>query len=172
MATYTLIDSEILASSAASVTFSAIPATFTDLVVRASTRPATGGGSFDTLSMRFNGSSAADYSVTYLITNDNVVESGRSSSASRTFIRFGEGNGTTANTFGSLEIYIPSYTASQNKPFSSVAVSENNATARYMGINAGLFRDNTAISSILIYSENGLDFASTSSFYLYGISNA
>ena len=36
--TYTLISSNVLASSAASVTFSAIPSTYTDLVVRASIR--------------------------------------------------------------------------------------------------------------------------------------
>jgi hypothetical protein len=170
--TYTLIKGETLVSSAASYTFTAIPSTFTDLVVRMSTRPATGAGSFDTLAMRFNGSSATNYSVTYLIANDNTADSARSSSANRTFVRFGAGNGATANTFGSLEIYIPSYTASQSKPFGSVGVAENNATPAYIGANAGLFRDNTAISSILIYSENALNFAIGSSFYLYGIKNS
>jgi hypothetical protein len=34
MATYTLIESQVLGSSAASVTFSAIPATYTDLVLK------------------------------------------------------------------------------------------------------------------------------------------
>jgi len=41
MATYTLISSNVLTSSAASVTFSSIPATYTDLVVRLSARATT-----------------------------------------------------------------------------------------------------------------------------------
>jgi hypothetical protein len=36
--TYTLIESQVLGSSAASVTFSAIPATYTDLVLKFSSR--------------------------------------------------------------------------------------------------------------------------------------
>ena len=36
--TYTLISSNVLASSAATVTFSSIPATYTDLVLRVSAR--------------------------------------------------------------------------------------------------------------------------------------
>ena len=42
--TYTLISSNVLSSSAASVTFSAIPATYTDLVVKTSVRETNNSG--------------------------------------------------------------------------------------------------------------------------------
>jgi hypothetical protein len=170
--TYTLISSNVLASSAASVTFSAIPSTYTDLVLRASTRVSTGAGLFDTIAMRLNGDTATNYSDTYLRGDGSSASSGRDTSFTRTFVRMGEGNGTTANTFGSVEIYIPSYTASQNKPISSVSMAENNATDSHMAINANLWRNTAAITTILLYSENALSFASGSSFYLYGIKNS
>jgi hypothetical protein len=172
MATYTLISSNVLASSAASVTFSAIPATFTDLVLRCSTRMTT--GTFGEFSVRFNSDSSALYSVTYLYTGGGTPSSyNQSSITDLNGILNTEGTSQTANTFSNNELYIPNYTASQSKPVSASNVAENNASAAYIQVNAGLYRSNTAISSITILDNiNGRDFAATSSFYLYGISNA
>ena len=67
-------------------------------------------------------------------------------------------------------MYIPSYTVSQSKPISTFTAQENNNTQGFITGIAGLYRDNAAISSITIAAAT--TFASTSSFYLYGISNA
>ena len=53
--TYNLISSNVLSSSAASVTFSSIPAIYTDLVLRCSTR---GTGFSNTVLYYFNGNSS------------------------------------------------------------------------------------------------------------------
>jgi hypothetical protein len=79
----------------------------------------------------------------------------------------------SANTFGSAEIYIPSYTASQNKPLSTFGVVENNSAAggdTEIDAWANLYRDTAAISSIAINAR--ATFAAGSSFYLYGIKNS
>ena len=47
MATYTLISSNVLSSSAASVTFSSIASTYTDLVLRVSARDDRAGSDWD-----------------------------------------------------------------------------------------------------------------------------
>jgi hypothetical protein len=174
MATYTLISSNVLTTTAASITFSSIPATYTDLVVRASVR-CDGTGFPDTndnLRFWFNNSLTAIYS------NTTVEGNGASTASSSNTLSFIKGNyaangsTSTSNTFANIEMYIPSYTVSQNKPLSLISAQENNATTAYIVATAGLFRSTTAISRIDIDSQNGNNFVSGSSFYLYGISNA
>jgi hypothetical protein len=170
-ATYTLISSNVLSSSAASVTFSSIPATFTDLVIRYTTR---GTAAATNTLITFNGSSASNYSATAVAANTTSAISSRQSSATSANNLYSVNRSTsTASTFSSAEIYIPSYTVSQNKPFSGMGVIENNSSSTGFNIaaNALLFSDTTAISSITLVPDTG-SFASDSSFYLYGISNA
>jgi len=166
--TYTLINSNVLASSAASVTFSAIPATFTDLVIRASIRTDRAAVE-DWLYIKFNGLTT-NRSYTRLTGSGSAAASGRSTSV----IVLGETNAatSTANTFSNQEIYIPSYTASQNKPMSGIGMQEDNTSAAYMLVSAGLWRDTAAITEINLFPETGPNFVTGSSFYLYGISNA
>jgi hypothetical protein len=168
MATYTLIEAKTLASSAASVTFSAIPATYTDLVVRLSARSDS---ATVNIKITFNSDTATNYSQTYIIGDGSAASSGRQSSIDN-FNPYGLNASTyTANTFSNAEIYIPSYLVSQNKPIGFFGVTENNATSAYMMPSAGLWRNTAAITSVIIAPNNN-NFVSGSSFYLYGISNA
>ena len=170
--TYTLISSNVLSSSAASVTFSAIPSTYTDLVLRVSAR-STYGYPRDYCQIQFNGSTSTLYSHTMLEGFDGSAISERGNGNSE-ITQFGvPGNTTTANTFGSLEIYIPNYTASINKTVSISGVTENNSTtgAETKAL-AGLWRNTATITSILFASTNASSLVAGSSFYLYGIKNS
>jgi hypothetical protein len=164
--TYTLIDSEVLTSSAASVTFSSIPATYTDLVVRISGRTDVNNNN-TYYQCEFNASTA---NFTYRQLYADGTSAG---SSSGTFGYFGVTSGAAdvANVFGNAEIYIPNYAGSTNKPFSVFAVQEDNASEVYMSAIAGLRSNTDAITSIKIKSATG-NLVSGSSFYLYGISNA
>ena len=168
--TYTLISSNVLSSSAASVTFSSIPATYTDLVLRISARTNDTGP--ENLQIYFNTDTSTNYSTTMLQGDGASATSARYTS--QTVIQNPntvEGTTYTSNTFGSIEIYIPSYTSSANKPVSLYGASENNATTAYINAGAGLWRGSAAITQIVI-DQSGANFVSGSSFYLYGISNA
>ena len=169
--TYTLISSNVLSSSAASVTFSSIPTTFTDLVLRISARKDGGGNTFK---VQFNSDTATNYSNTTLTGDSSAASSTRNTS--QVYVRAHGANESTftANTFGSSEIYIPSYRLSQNKPIGNFGVQESNsATAGVVSMNAnsGLWRNTAAITSITINDPASGNFVSGSSFYLYGISN-
>ena len=166
--TYTLISSQVLASSASTVTFSSIPATYTDLVIRASIRTDRAAVE-DWLFIKFNGVTT-NRSYTRLTGSGSAVASGRST----TGIVLGETNAatSTSNTFSNQEIYIPSYTASQNKPMSGIGMQEDNAAAAYMMASAGLWSSTAAITEINLYPETGPNFVTGSSFYLYGIKNS
>jgi hypothetical protein len=167
MATYTLIDSEILTGSQASVTFSSIPATYTDLVVRISAR---GDDTGLLLQMTLNGA-ASTYSNTLLLGNGATASSTRNTG--QAYLRAGYVNpsGSTASTFSSGEIYIPNYTSTTDKPMSSLGMTENNATTAYIANYANLWQTSSAITSITL-EVAAQNFVSGSSFYLYGISNA
>ena len=171
--TYTLISSSVLASTASSVTFSSIPATYTDLVFRISARSTLGAGEVGTYYMVLNGDEGAVntyYSRTVLTGNGSTATSTRAADQAPWI--WGSGitaNGATSNTFSNIEYYIPNYAGSTAKVLSGLEASENNATTAYINARAGLYRGTTAITSIQFKQTT---FAIGSSFYLYGISNA
>jgi hypothetical protein len=169
--TYTLISSNVLTSSAASVTFSAIPATFTDLVVSLSARSDEAGQARSDIRFTINGTTA-NYSYTRLIGNGSTVTSSRISSSTR--FDFGEISAATgtSDTFASGEIYIPSYLATQNKAISTFVAQENNTSSAFIRPYANLWNDTAAITSLAFAIAGGFNFVSGSSFYLYGVKNS
>lgn len=166
--TYTLIKGETLASDVASYTFSAIAADWTDLVIRCSTRNAQSSNYPAIMRVRFNSDTSLIYSGTYVYGQDGTAGSFNESNADRIGAYGSNGNTSTSNTFSNIEIYIPSYLASQNKPVSVSGVAENNAANfGIVAASAGLYRSTTAITSITLSNVNNL--LTGSSFYLYGI---
>ena len=169
--TYTLISSNVLSSSAASVTFSAIPATFTDLVLRISAR--LDAATSDSTIKMFTNVSGSIYSVTQLrgfgSNSGSTVASNGVSWEKNSF----NAATSTSNTFSSAELYIPNYAGSTNKPASFFQVFENNsATTNLITVNANLLSSTTAITSITFENYSPANFVSGSSFYLYGIKNS
>ena len=166
--TYTLIASNVLSSGATSVTFSSIPATFTDLVLKISARN-DGANNNNNLGIRVNGLSTTIYSSRYIQGEGSSASS--SSNANNPQLELNTTNGSlyTANSFTSLEFYLPSYTAAIDKPMSGISQSENNATGALTRDTANLIRTTGAITSILLYEISSNNFVSGSSFYLYGI---
>jgi hypothetical protein len=173
MATYTLISSNVLTTATASVTFSSIPATFTDLVLRISARTSKSATS-DSIEITFNGDTASNYSTRIVAGSGSAAFSDQYSNNTPSRAWYGaSGNTATSNTFGSTEVYIPNYLVSQNKQISIFGLNETNAAAANITAVASLWRDTAAITSILLDPlEGGATFNSGSSFYLYGISNA
>jgi hypothetical protein len=169
--TMTLISSVTVGSGgAASIDFSSIPATFTDLCLKVSVRN-TGAYPYDYIFLRFNGSSAASYSSRMLQGDGSSASS--NSYSSETYIRVGyqDAGNNTANTFGNTEIYIPNYTSSNNKSTSSDSVQENNATASNVVLVAGLWSNTAAINQVTLLPSVA-SFAQYSTAYLYGISKS
>ena len=171
--TYTLISSQVLASSATSVTFSSIPGTYTDLVLRTSIR-SNNSGTTDNISITLNGSGGTDYGLTLLKGNGSAGSSAGFTSynyfsASQSV----DGNNTTAtNMFASTEIYIPSYASSLSKMISISSATEDNSSSAgfaYITADAGSWAGTSAITSIALAPLNGTNFLTKSSFYLYGI---
>ena len=168
--TYTLISSNVLGSNAASVTFSSIPNTYTDLVVRTSIR-SNSGAAIENVNYRFNSDSATNYSWTTVYGDGSSVSSNRSTNTTSSFI-IGNGGTSTANTFSNAEIYIPSYTSSTNKPNFFFGAQENYTSSAVIKMHSNSWRNTAVINSIILYPGLGTNFVTNSSFYLYGIKNS
>lgn len=170
-ATYTLISSTVLTGNQVTVTFSSIPATYTDLVVRASVR-SDNASDETTFTMKLNGGATTDVSVTRLYGTGSSANSNRTTVATGATLYNANGSTSTSNTFTNFEVYIPSYTAAAGKPISvDTAVESNIANPITRGTHAVLFNNNSAITSIS-FNRSTDNWVSGSSFYLYGISNA
>lgn len=166
--TYTLISSNVLTGSAASVTFSAIPSTYTDLVLRYSGRMDAGANKI--LKIQIAG---ADTNLSYTrLVGDPSSSPSSGNGTGISWAGYTDGSTMTANTFSSGEIYIPNYASTTtNKPFSTVGMAETNATDARMMVVAGLYSSTSAISSITLTDISTANWVSGSSFYLYGIKN-
>jgi TRAP-type mannitol/chloroaromatic compound transport system substrate-binding protein len=166
--TYTLINSTTVGSGgASSVTFSSIPATYTDLVVKWSVRSTFGSAESAALYMLLNASSS-NFTFKRLRGNGSTADSyGESSS---TLYGTTDAGTATSNTFSNGELYIPNYTSSNYKSYSVDSVTENNASTAIAVFFAGLWSNTSAITSIGFSTDNNLGQYST--FYLYGINNS
>ena len=153
---------------AATISFSSIPSTYTDLCLKISgrnTQPSS------ILYLTFNGSSSG-YSYRRLYGNGSSAASDSASSQSSiAFIAF-QVSTYTASTFSSSEVYVPNYAGSNNKSVSIDEVTENNATLSVAALDAGLWANTAAITSITLTPDSSGNFAQYSTATLYGIKNS
>lgn len=174
MATFTQIGSAVTvgAGGAASIDFTSIPSTYTDLVVKLSGRSTdTTANESSELRLQFNSDTGSNYSRRMLYGDGGAAGS---SSATTTGMRVGfvDTNGNTSSTFSNTEIYIPNYAGSSQKSVSADSVVEGNvAQYMYATLIAGLWTGTSAITSIKLYIPS-FNFVQHSTAYLYGVSNA
>jgi len=168
--TYELISSNVLSTTASTVTFSSIPSTYTDLVLKFSGRSNIA-STYTVPVITFNNLGTSIYSYILVSNNNNsafgYIQTSVTNGGGDSYV---PGSSSTANTFGSYEIYIPSYTSAANKPYTSFAVAENKSVSVFdLQARANQFGSTAAINRIDISLTS---FVAGSSFYLYGIKNS
>jgi hypothetical protein len=170
MATFTKIASvSVGAGGAASIDFTSIPATYTDLCIKLSGRSARSAQQADNLFITFN-SNTSGYTMKALTSNGTSVGSAGYSSRYASFAV--DAAGSTASTFSSHDIYIPNYAGANNKSYSADSVSENNsASSAQSDLVAGLWSNSAAITSISLLPEVST-WVQYSTATLYGIKNS
>lgn len=168
--TFTKIASVTVGSGgAASIDFTSIPGTYTDLCVKLSTRL---NGAAATVRTSFNGS-ASGYSERMIYANASASPL-ESAARSGTYIEwmYSDGTNNTANTFNNADVYIPNYAGSNYKSLSIDNVNEQNGTAdQLLNMNAGLWSNSAAITSIT-FTTGTTSFVQYSTATLYGIKNS
>lgn len=167
--TYELIKGETLTATVATYSFTAIPATFTDLKLVVSLRSdvASIGGS---CRVRVNGSTST-YSGLEIYGDGSNAGSQFNSTSFWNISDTVNGNTSTSNTFTSGEMYFPNYAGSANKTSSVFGATESNTTTAIIAAIANLWANNAAITQIDLINPTG-NWMVNSSFYLYGIKNS
>jgi hypothetical protein len=160
--TYTPIATQTLGSAAATVTFSSIAGTYTDLLLISNNKLA--GGTTAGFWLQFNSDTASNYSDTYFYGDGTTAASGRASNQTKMFI----GN-TNATDFNTQTVSIQNYS---NSTTYKTALGRAAVPANYTIAYVGLWRSTSAITSIVIGNDAAQNFAIGSTFTLYGIKAA
>jgi hypothetical protein len=158
--TYDLIASNVLTTSAASVTFSSISGSYRDLIIVAEVQSDIANDGFE---IRFNGDTGSNYER--VVANS---ESGTVLSASGTSTRFivSQNQGSVGNTGKSLLLF-QVFDYAQTDKHKSALGRTNGIPKDFVGMAAFRWASTSAVTSIYVGSTS--NFVSGSSFYLYGI---
>lgn len=162
--TYEKIATTTLGSNAASVTFSSISSTYTDLILvmsyfsNASEYPM----------LQFNGDTATNYSFTEIYGNGSSAASVRQSNVSGIWVGYGAYSPAGTTNPGTIIVNIQNY--SNASTFKSTISRSNSSQG--VEATAGIWRSTSAITSIVIKHQTATTYATGSMFTLYGIKAA
>ena len=162
--TYEPIATTTVSTSTNSITFSSISSAYTDLVLVCQNGVTSGTAN---LSVRVgNGSadSGSNYSITYLFGNGSSAGSDRNSSQTQFLVTYYGGQDATLNANQIIQFQNYSNTTT----YKTILARSNRASS---GVDAavGLWRSTSAINTINCYTSNGTNWATGSTFTLYGI---
>jgi hypothetical protein len=170
-----LIETKTLTVAAASIEFTSIPQTFTDLVLLGSTRSSVAGNNSDNVFMSAN-AVVSGYSSRNLTGSGTVVSSGINANniTTKTHIGIAAATAVAGSGWGSTTVYIPNYKGSTNKSYSVDATTEGNSSTQNEVVNtivAGLMPVTAAITSLTITLASGSNFTAGTIFSLYGVTS-
>jgi hypothetical protein len=156
-ATFEPIASTTLSAATASVTFSSIPQTFTDLVMIVTGTV----GALSNIAWQANGDSGSNYSNTLMLGSGSAATSERGSNLIAS-------PGTVITTgLSVIRLHFMNYS---NTTTNKTVLNIGGNAGSYTGVGVGLWRSTAAINSIriLVYNDNST-YQSGCTFSLYGI---
>lgn len=170
MPTYQRINSATVGASAPfTITFSAIPQTYTDLKVVASVRSSRGVSYEDGNLLQIN-STTSGYNYILLEWQGTTVSTSNTGYEQTWAMRIPAAI-TTSNVFSNYEFTIPNYAQTVAKNYIGFGVGERNDTVASITMATIRNPATAAITEITLSAANG-NFVQYSTAYLYGISNA
>jgi hypothetical protein len=155
-ATYEKIATTTLGTDSATVTFSSITSSYTDLIVILN---ATTNAEIN-LTCQFNGDTGSNYSFTYFLGPGSGSESGNNFNQSHIVT-----GGFKGGTIGTQILQINNYS---NATTYKTLISRTNGSDKFVAIYTGLWRNTSAISSLTMGTTSST-YATGSTFTLYGI---
>jgi hypothetical protein len=159
--TYEKIAAQTLGSATATVTFSSIAGTYTDLILV--TADIINTTNVLGMYIQFNSDTGSNYSRTFMEGNGSSASSSRSSNQTSMMLGRSYGGDRTMNIF-QIQNYSNTTT---NKTALCRYGSPGSSSA--VGAAVGLWRSTSAITSIVVGLEGGANMSAGCSFTLYGI---
>lgn len=160
----------VTSGTPASIGFSSIPSTYSDLMITQTLRGNRGDLAADGAYVRFNNdTTAGNYQ------NRRLIGVGNSGNASAD-LGSGYGGGAlpdaalaSANVFGSGTLYIPDYLNALKKVWFTRGGAGNRGATNYQMMSNGWWSSTSAINQIDLYNEVGTAWIVGSTMTLYGI---
>jgi hypothetical protein len=167
---YELIETQILGSAVASVTFSGLAtyaSIYEHLQIRVVAKTGFTGSWADTMNIRLNSDTAANYSAHNLSGDGTSVSATSSASATSMGLTLIAGN-ATSTIFGPIVIdIVDAYSTTKNKTIRSL---QGTYSAGFqVRLVSGSWRNTASITTIGMTSANSSNFLTGSRFSLYGI---
>jgi hypothetical protein len=166
---YESIATTTLGSSAATITFSSIPATYTHLQVRGIARDTSAGTTEIDIIMRYNGDSATNYAFHYLYGNGSVAGGAGLGTRSDPRAGLAVNNGAAANIFGVVVADILDYKSTNKYKTTQVLAGTDRNGGGTVVAESTLWMNTAAITQIDLTVSGGSSFTANSQFALYGI---
>lgn len=166
-ATFEPIASTTLSANTASVTFSSIPQTFTDLVFIVEAYNGVADGYF--ARFKINSDGASNYSITSLEGNGTTASSLRLSN--QPFMLMGYQNVPQSTTSTIRTTHILHFMNYSNTTTNKTVLMRSNRAGLGLNAEVGLYRSTSAITSIEFLGDTSVSqsYGSGSTFNLYGI---
>lgn len=155
--------------SSSAITFSSIPSTYSSLQIRFMSQPASSGGA---IKMQLNGITTSTYWYHYLIGVGTAAAAGSSGTATDGMFVMDNLYAPVANIFGVGIVNIHDYASTTKlKTIRSFSGTDDNTTSNGNEVQlwSGKNGATTAVSSITFANTSGQNFASGSTFALYGM---
>jgi hypothetical protein len=169
---YESIATATSAGSSATLTFSSIPSTYSSLQIRFISKPASSGGA---IRMQMNGITTNTYWYHYLIGVGTAAAAGSSGGATNGIFVMDNLTAPVTDIFGVGIIDIHDYASTTKvKTIRAFSGTNDNTTGNGDEIQlwSGKNGATTAVSSITFANTSGQNFASGTTFSLYGIKGA
>jgi len=161
--TYEKIATTTLGSATASVTFSSISGSYTDLVLVVNGKT-TGSGGNNYLLLRVNSDSSTNYSRTGMYGDGSTAGSFRNTNSANGYLTIGQ----AVDSFGNAIVNFQNYS---NTTTYKTFLSRENYPSGAVYASVMLWRSTSAITSISLLGD-GFNIASGSTFTIYGILKA
>jgi hypothetical protein len=162
-ATYEPIETRTLASAAASVTFTSIPSTYTDLILVMGNLTFSSGGNPQ---VQYNGDTATNYSNTDLYGTGSTDGSTYNVSNNYINVGFSATNGSASEP-ATVIVQIQNYS---NATTFKTLLGRGNRAGGEVQTNVGMWRSTAAINQVLVKTSS--TFQTGSTFTVYGIKAA
>lgn len=164
-ATYEPIATTTLGSAASTITFSSIPATYTDLRIVLVTVTST----TNYPRLRYNSDTGTNYSLTYISGSGSAASSNRTTTQSKIVV---PQNGSTSTTIPTMFTYdIFSYAGSTNKTCFITCQTDQNGSGA-VEYDVALWRSTSAINAIELALDNAGNYNTGTIATIYGIKAA
>lgn len=156
--------------SSTTISFTSIPSTYKHLQIRGIARESSGAGTSSTfLGLQFNGDTGSNYALHYIIGDGSSVTAGGGGSLTRTYSGVATQNGAGASIMDANIIDVLDYqNTNKNKTVRILTGNDRNGSGEMVFIS-GLWMSTSAVNRIDIYSKDGQNFGTTTTFALYGI---